>query len=69
MFELKKIEKFQLFCLEAYKLEKKNSGVTALNEFEKYNVFDFLSSGYEVLHTQSLDYTVKEIITYLESQK
>ncbi len=66
---LNKIEKYQLFCLENYKFAQKISGISALKEFEKYKVFSFISSGYEVLHTQSMEYAVKEIIDYIEKKK
>ncbi len=69
MSELNKIEKFQLFCIEQYKVAKNISGAKALAEFEKYDLFPFLDSGYELLHTQSLDYTIKEITKYIEARK
>ena len=68
MSKLNKIEKYQLFCLEMYKTEKKITGKVALKEFEAYDVFSFISTGYEVLHTQSLDYTIAQISGYIEER-
>lgn len=66
---INKIEKFQVFCLEMYRFTKNISGISALKEFEQYDVFSFITSGYEVLHTQSLQYTINQIIDYIEHQK
>jgi len=68
MSELNKIEKYQLFCLEMYKIKRNLTGKVALKEFERYDVFSFISAGYEVLHTQSLDYAISQIIEYIEER-
>ncbi len=52
---------FSIFILEAYKRRLKLTGPKALSLFKKYNVFSFLEEGYDVLHTQSIDYVVSEI--------
>ena len=69
MNKLNKIEEFQLFCLENYRVEKSLSGKQALDEFKRYGVFDFLELGYEVLHTQSLSYINSEIEQFINSSK
>lgn len=69
MSELNKIEKYQLFCLEMYKIEKDINGKVALEEFETYDVFSFITSGYEALHTQSLDYTIIQISDYIKGRR
>ena len=69
MIRLNKIEKFQLFCLENYRLSKNIPGKKALCDFEHKGVFDFLAEGYEVLHTQGILYIVKEINDFLERRK
>ena len=53
MSKLNKIEKYQLFCLEMYKIKRNITGKVALEEFETYDVFSFIRAGYEVLHTQA----------------
>jgi hypothetical protein len=69
MIKLNKIEKFQLFCLENYKTTKNISGKSALHTFERKHVFNFLAIGYEVLHTQSSNYIIEEIIDFIERRK
>jgi hypothetical protein len=69
MNKINKIEEFQLFCLENYKAEKNISGKQALDEFKRFSVFEFLESGYEVLHTQSLNYINSEIEQFITSSK
>lgn len=69
MSNLNKIEKFQIFCLEKYKDNLNISGDIALNIFLEYDIFSYLDEVYDLLHTQSLDYTYQEIIKYIESKK
>jgi hypothetical protein len=66
---LNKIEEFQLFCLENYRAEMKITGKQALFEFKKFEVFEFLESGYEVLHTQGMKYIISEIKEFINSRK
>lgn len=65
MITLDKIQQFQLFCLENYKFTKGISGKAALKDFKQYQVFKFLSLGYDVLHTQSKNYIVAEINDFI----
>lgn len=69
MIELSEIEKFQLFCLENYKVSQNISGKQALEVFKKQDVFSFLASGYEVLHTQSIKYILDDIIEFINHNK
>ncbi|MBN2745451.1 MAG: DUF3791 domain-containing protein [Bacteroidales bacterium] len=69
MIALDKIQKFQLFCLETYRIEMNISGYMALNQFRKFNVFSFLKESFECLHTQSKDYLVSEIKEFIENRK
>lgn len=66
MIKINKIEQFQLFCLENYRFSKGISGEMALANFKKYQVFDFLTDCYEVLHTQSKAFILSEINDYIE---
>lgn len=63
--KLNPIQQFQLFCLESYRSAKGVSGMIALNDFKKAGVFSFLSSGYEVLHTQGQSFIVSEINRFI----
>lgn len=69
MNKLTKIQHFQLFCLESYRSSTGISGQAALNEFKRTHVFDYLSSGYEVLHTQGRNYLIADIKDFIEHRK
>ncbi len=69
MNKLNEIQNFILFCLEAYRTKTNKAGKEALNDFKKYDVFNFLEEGFEVLHTQSKSYTIDEIITFIKNQQ
>lgn len=63
--KLKPVQEFQLFCLESYRSAKGISGTMALDDFRKADVFSFLASGFEVLHTQSKNYLISEITEFI----
>ena len=67
--KLNKINDFQLFCLESYRSSKGMTGLAALDDFKRAEVFDFLSSGFEVLHTQGRAYIISIITDYIERRK
>ncbi|MCE5224436.1 MAG: DUF3791 domain-containing protein [Porphyromonadaceae bacterium] len=62
---LNPVQEFQLFCLESYRNRKGGTGMEAFKDFKNKGVFDFLASGYEVLHTQSKNFIVEEIIEFI----
>lgn len=64
-----KIQVFIIFVLESYKNKFGKSVLDVLNDFKKHDVFAFLTEGYEVLHTQSLDYVVDEVNNYINNSK
>jgi len=65
---LNPIQSFQLFCLESYRSARNISGKNALTDFKKYNVFSFLKSGFDVLHTQSQHYILSEINRFIKQR-
>lgn len=69
MIKLNKIDQFKIFCIEMYKNTIGISGMQAFSDFKNNNVFEFLNSGYEVLHTQSQSYIVAEIIEFIKNRK
>ncbi len=69
MKKLSSIHTFIIFCLENYKNKNKISGKDALTDFEKYNVFEFLESSFDILHSQSMNYTIDEINEFINNQK
>ncbi len=66
---LSKIEQFQIFCIESYRHAHVISGIDALTEFKKLNVFEYLADGYDVLHTQGKNYILADINDYIEQRK
>lgn len=64
-----KKQTFFIFVLEAYKNKAGISGIKAYEDFKAKKVFSFLSDGYEVLHTQSTDFVVDEVIRYIKNKK
>ena len=69
MIKLNKVQQFELFCLENYKMAKGITGKMALNDFKQYQVFNYLSAGYDVLHTQGKNYIVAEINDFIERRR
>jgi hypothetical protein len=66
--KLNPVQSFQLFCIESYRSAKGVSGTKALDDFKRAGVFNFLESGYEVLHTESKNYLIDEITEYINNQ-
>lgn len=64
----KKINDFIIFCLESYKSNYNLSGNYVYNIFEKYDLFNYLKEGYDVLHTQGQDYIINDIDIYLKNR-
>lgn len=60
---------FTVFCLESYKQAHSVSGKEALKMFDDYNVFEYISSFYDVLHSSGQDYIVHDIDAYICSRK
>ena len=55
--------------MEAYKNKYDLSGEAVLNLFQKFEIFSFLENGYDVLHTQSMDYIVSEVNELIKNRK
>lgn len=65
----KKINDFIIFCMEIYKNKEKITGSEVYSLFEKYKVFDYLSDGYDMLHTQGSEWLINDIDEYIEVRK
>ena len=61
------IYKFIIFCLEHYRHFKKMTAMQSLSLFRQTGVFQYLTEGYEVLHTQSRDYLVADIDDFIHN--
>jgi hypothetical protein len=63
------ILKFIIFCLEHYKFARQTSAMQALADFKNYGVFDYLTSSYDVLHTQGKQYLMADIQDFINNHK
>lgn len=64
-----KILFFMMFCLENLKLRENLSAEDTLLLFTKYDVFTFLESTFEMLHTQDSNYILDSILVYIKKKK
>jgi len=60
-----KIIAFKVFCLENYKTLHNLTGKKALDIFQKYKIFDYISSYYDVLHTYGRLYIINDIDDFI----
>ena len=60
---------FTVFCLESYKQAHHLKGKDALKVFSDNNVFNYIKSVYDVLHTTGQDYIVEDIDIYITSRQ
>lgn len=60
---------FVIFCVESYKELRGMSVKEVFSLFTYYDVFDYLTSGYEVLHTQGKAYIAEDIDIYIKNRK
>lgn len=66
---LSKTLEFKAFCFEAYRADKKLTGRETMNLFKKYNVLDYLSACFDVLHTTGRAYIIEDIDTFINNRK
>lgn len=64
----KKRMEFISLCIETFKIKYKKSGQNVLELFDDYGVTEFLEEGYDMLHSQSIQYTMEEIDMYLRNR-
>ena len=62
-----RIYKFIIFCLENYRYFKQLTAMQSLSLFQKAGVFQYLTDGYEVLHTQSREYIIADIEDFIDN--
>ena len=58
---------FIILCIEEYKNQKNLSGNDVALLFDKYRVFDYIRSFYDVLHTTGTKFIVNDIDLYIKS--
>jgi len=62
-----RIYRFIIFCIEHYRRSKQMTAMQSLALFRRAGVFQYLTDGYEVLHTQSRDYIVADIDDFIHN--
>ena len=56
---------FIVFCLESYKQAHQLTGKAALQVFAEHNVFEYIQSFYDILHSTGQGYIVEDIDLYI----
>lgn len=60
---------FLVYCVEQYKNAKSLSGKQIASLFTRYNVWDYIYSCFEALHTTGTNYIVEDIDLYIEARQ
>lgn len=60
---------FMVYCTEQYKSAKKLTGKQVAELFSLYQVWDYIYSCFEALHTTGANYIVDDIDLYIEARK
>jgi len=61
--------RFLIFCIEQYRLRGKVSSADTLALFKRSGLLRFLTKNFEMLHSQSEDYILHEMTTFLKKHK
>lgn len=60
--------KFLIYCIEIYKNAKKLNGKEVTELLEKYDIFNYITTFFEALHTTGDQYIIEDIDGYIESK-
>ena len=60
---------FLIYCVEQYKVAKQLNGQQVAALFDKYNVWEYIYTCFEALHTTGGNYIVSDIDLYIEARK
>lgn len=60
---------FLIYCTEQYKSAKKLSGKQVSELFSQYQVWDYIYSCFEALHTTGANYIVEDIDLYIAARQ
>lgn len=60
---------FTVYCIENYKSAKEKTGKEVVDIFNQFNVFDFITSNYEALHTTGKEYITEDIDLYIKARQ
>lgn len=59
---------FLVYCTEIYKSEKKLTGIQVSELFTKYDVWDYIYSCYDALHTTGEKYIIDDIDGFIATR-
>ena len=62
---MEKLLAFKVFCLENYKSAHNLTGKAAFDVFKKYKVFDYITSCYDVLHSNGKLHIISDIDDFI----
>jgi hypothetical protein len=65
--QFKKEKMLSIFCVENYRVLKKMEAVEVHALFKKLDVYGFLTTNYDVLHSQGEEYILNEISAYIKN--
>ena len=60
---------FMIFCTEQYKAAKKLTGKQVSELFTRYQVWDYIYSCFEALHTTGTNYIIEDIDSYISARQ
>ncbi|MCI9577157.1 MAG: DUF3791 domain-containing protein [Clostridiales bacterium] len=60
---------FLIYCVEQYKTAKKITGKQVSQLFTRYQVWDYIYSCFEALHTTGTNYIVEDIDLYIKARQ
>lgn len=61
--------KFLIYCTEQYKSAKELNGRQVCELFTKYDVWDYVYTCFEALHTTGENYIIRDIDLYIEARQ
>lgn len=66
---IRPVAQFVVFCIEQYRLRGGLSSAAVLAMFKEIGVEEFLMRNFEVLHSQSVEYILREIDLFIKKQR
>lgn len=60
---------FMIFCTEQYKSAKNLNGRQVSELFTRYDVWDYIYSCFEALHTTGVNYIIDDIDSYIDERQ
>lgn len=60
---------FMIFCTEQYKAAKQLTGKQVSELFTRYDVWDYIYSCFDALHTTGTNYIIEDIDSYISARQ